>query len=61
MGIVVLKLQQLQHFFSANETNKIQDVLIFSKTALSKLYDRVGELYLETMEQKSRHKYVPQN
>ncbi|KAK4886372.1 hypothetical protein RN001_002643 [Aquatica leii] len=53
---VVLKLNQLQHLISENQSNKVGDVLVFSKNTLSKLYKRVGQLYNETMIAKSKHK-----
>ncbi|XP_031357853.1 cilia- and flagella-associated protein 44-like [Photinus pyralis] len=53
---VVLKLNQLQHLVSSNQSSKVGDVLLFSKDTLSNLYDRVGQLHNETMKQKSKHK-----
>lgn len=36
----------------------IWDTLLFNKTALSRLYKRVGQLQLETLQQKAKHKYI---
>lgn len=56
MCTVVLKLHQLQHLISESRVNNVKDILIFSKTTLSKLYRRVGQLQMETLQQKDKHK-----
>lgn len=53
---VVLKLHQMQHIASKDQVHKIKDSIIFSKSTLSKLYKRVNELRMETLQQKAKHK-----
>ncbi|KAL3267246.1 hypothetical protein HHI36_011379 [Cryptolaemus montrouzieri] len=52
---VMLNMDQMQHFKKANETCSVSECLVFSKTTLTKLYRRVGELQAETLKLKSRH------
>ncbi|GJQ65650.1 hypothetical protein Trydic_g7740 [Trypoxylus dichotomus] len=53
---LVLKLHQLQHLLTDACVNNVKDTLIFSKSTLSKLYRRVGQLQMETLQQKDKHK-----
>lgn len=57
---VVLKMHQLQHLTPEYTIANISQCLLFSKSGLSKLYKRVGELQIDTLEQKNKHKYTYQ-
>lgn len=52
--VVILKLNQLQHLTSKNQTANIGDTLVFSKKYFSNLYKRVAELEEETLQQLKR-------
>nr|XP_012143309.1 PREDICTED: flagellar attachment zone protein 1 isoform X2 [Megachile rotundata] len=45
---VVLKLHQLQHISPSGDIEEIQNCVLFNKTELSNLYNRIGELQEET-------------
>lgn len=52
----VLRLDQLQHLMEDGAPASIKDCLIFSKTKLTNLYKRVGQLQTETLQQKAKHR-----
>ncbi|XP_017782969.1 PREDICTED: uncharacterized protein LOC108567166 [Nicrophorus vespilloides] len=56
MCTVILRLDQIQNISERGNMNLIKDSLVFSKHTLSNLYKRVGELYMETVQQRSKHK-----
>ncbi|KAF7417837.1 hypothetical protein HZH68_000490 [Vespula germanica] len=45
---IILKFHQLQHFINSYTVSSIQESIVFDKTRLSHLHDRVGELQQET-------------
>ncbi|KAL2740588.1 cilia- and flagella-associated protein 44 isoform X4 [Vespula squamosa] len=45
---IILKFHQLQHFINSYTVSSIQESIVFDKTKLSHLHDRVGELQQET-------------
>lgn len=49
-------MDQLQYFKTAEDISKIGDTLLFSNTNITKLYARVGQLALETLEVKRTHR-----
>ncbi|XP_049835089.1 cilia- and flagella-associated protein 44-like [Schistocerca gregaria] len=54
---VILRLNQLQYFNDLRAPfQKLDDKLLFLNLTLKKLYNRVGELRMETLEQKERHR-----
>ncbi|XP_049940843.1 cilia- and flagella-associated protein 44-like [Schistocerca serialis cubense] len=56
---VILRLNQLQYFNDLRAPfQKLDDKLLFLNLTLKKLYNRVGELRMETLEQKERHSEV---
>uniref|UniRef100_A0A336MUJ4 CSON006942 protein n=1 Tax=Culicoides sonorensis TaxID=179676 RepID=A0A336MUJ4_CULSO len=54
--VVILKMDQIQFFKDANELGNIEDTLLFSNSNVTKLYARIGELALETLEVKRKHR-----
>lgn len=54
--VVILKMDQIQFFKDANELGNIEDTLLFSNVNVTKLYARIGELALETLEVKRKHR-----
>lgn len=55
-AIVMLKMDQMQYFKKAEDLTKIEDTLLFSNANVCKLYARVGQLALETLEVKRKHR-----
>ncbi|XP_015185345.1 PREDICTED: cilia- and flagella-associated protein 44 [Polistes dominula] len=53
---IVLKFHQLQHFINSYSVSSIRESIIFDKTKLSQLHDRVGELQQETHDLYARQK-----
>ncbi|KAI4492234.1 hypothetical protein M0802_009924 [Mischocyttarus mexicanus] len=53
---IVLKLNQLQHFINSYNVSSIRESIIFDKTILSHLHDRVGELQQETFDLYAKQK-----
>lgn len=51
-------MNQLQHVTEDFQLLDIWETLLFNKTTLSKLYKRVGQLQIETLQQKAKHKYA---
>ncbi|XP_047346720.1 cilia- and flagella-associated protein 44 isoform X1 [Vespa velutina] len=45
---IILKFHQLQHFINSYTVSSIRESIVFDKTKLSHLHDRVGELQQET-------------
>lgn len=54
--VVVVCLHQLQHISEDFRTLNIWETLLFNKQTLSRLYKRVGQLQMETLQQKAKHK-----
>ncbi|KAI4496377.1 hypothetical protein M0804_000187 [Polistes exclamans] len=53
---IVLKFHQLQHFINSYSVSSIRESIIFDKTKLSQLHDRVGELQQETYDLYAKQK-----
>lgn len=57
MCTVVLHLNQIQHFGEDSKSIPgMSEVLVFDEPALKRLYERVGELQTESLEERARHK-----
>ncbi len=54
--LVMLKMDQMQYFKNQEEFEEIDLTLLFNSSNLSKLYARVGQLALETIEVKRKHR-----
>lgn len=54
--VVILKMDQIQFFKDSKELGHIEDTLLFSNANVTKLYARIGELALETLEVKRKHR-----
>lgn len=54
--LVVLKMEQMQYFKTHEEFEDIDNTLLFNSHNVTKLYARVGQLALETIEAKRKHR-----
>ncbi|XP_055535978.1 cilia- and flagella-associated protein 44 isoform X2 [Wyeomyia smithii] len=54
--LVILKMDQLQYFRTEAEFYDIENSLLFNNEKLMKLYARVGQLAMETLETKRKHR-----
>lgn len=54
---IITRLHQFQCVTEDYRKPNIWDTLLFNKTTLTRLYKRVGQLQLETLQQKAKHKY----
>lgn len=54
--LVILKMDQLQYFKNQEEFEDIDNTLLFNNNNVTKLYARVGQLALETIEVKRKHR-----
>lgn len=55
---MVLKMDQMQYFKSQEDFEDIDQTLLFNNANVLKLYARVGQLALETIEAKRKHRLV---
>ncbi|XP_058463045.1 cilia- and flagella-associated protein 44 isoform X2 [Malaya genurostris] len=55
-SLVILKMDQMQHFRTESEFYDIENSLLFNHEKLMKLYSRVGQLAMETLETKRKHR-----
>lgn len=55
---IILKFHQLQHFINSYTVSSIRESIVFDKTKLSHLHDRVGELQQETFDLYAKQKYI---
>lgn len=54
-------MDQMQYFKSQEDFEDIQNTLLFNNANVLKLYSRVGQLALETIEAKRKHRFVHYN
>ena len=54
--LVILKMHQMQYFTNSYEFKDIENTLLFNNKNVTKLYTRVGQLALETLEAKRKHR-----
>nr|XP_029730533.1 LOW QUALITY PROTEIN: cilia- and flagella-associated protein 44-like [Aedes albopictus] len=54
--LVILKMDQMQYFRTEIEFYDIENSLLFNNEKLMKLYARVGQLAMETLETKRKHR-----
>ncbi|XP_055624931.1 cilia- and flagella-associated protein 44 isoform X2 [Toxorhynchites rutilus septentrionalis] len=54
--LVILKMDQMQYFRTETEFYDIENSLLFNNDKLMKLYSRVGQLAMETLETKRKHR-----
>ncbi|XP_055610904.1 cilia- and flagella-associated protein 44 isoform X2 [Uranotaenia lowii] len=54
--LVVLKMDQMQYFRTETEFYDVENSLLFNNEKLMKLYSRVGQLAIETLETKRKHR-----
>ena len=55
--LVILKMNQVQHFHTQQDLYAIKDSLLFNNREISKLYARVAQLGQETIEAQRKHRY----
>lgn len=57
--LVILRSHQLQHFTTKEELFAVDKSIVFDVSVFNKLFARVGELELETIESQRKHRYIP--
>lgn len=56
--LVILRSHQLQHFTTKEELYAVDKTIVFNVSVFNKLFARVGELELETIESQRKHRYA---
>ena len=54
--LVILRTDQLRYFRGENEFYDIQDMVVVNSDAIEKLYQRVGQLATETIDEQRKHR-----
>lgn len=54
--LIVLRLDQLQYFASESELYEIEETVLVNHDTISKLYQRVGQLAVETIDEQRKHR-----
>lgn len=54
--LVILRMHQLQYFTTKEELFAVDKSIVFDVSAFNKLFARVGELELETIESQRKHR-----
>lgn len=54
--LIVLRLDQLQYFSNEKELFEVDDTVLVNHDTISKLYQRVGQLAMETIDEQRKHR-----
>lgn len=55
--LVILRMHQLQYFTTKEELFAVDKSIVFDVSVFNKLFARVGELELETIESQRKHRF----
>lgn len=55
--LVILRMHQMQYFTTKDELFAVDKSIVFDVSVFSKLFARVSELELETIESQRKHRY----
>lgn len=56
--LVILRMHQLQYFTTKEELFAVDKSIVFDVSVFNKLFARVGELELETVESQRKHRFL---
>lgn len=56
--LVILRMHQLQYFTTKEELFAVDKSIVFDVSVFNKLFARVGELELETIEAQRKHRFL---
>lgn len=54
--LIILRLDQLQYFSNEKELFEVDDTVLVNHDTISKLYQRVGQLAMETIDEQRKHR-----
>lgn len=55
--LVILRMHQMQYFATKEELFAVDKSIVFDVSVFNRLFARVGELELETIESQRKHRY----
>lgn len=56
--LAIMRFDQMQYFTNETELYEIEDTLVVNHDTISKLFQRVGQLDMETVEEQRKHRYI---
>lgn len=55
-AVIVLHLDQMQYFTNEKELSEIEDTVLVNHSTITRLYQRVGQLAAETVDEQRKHR-----
>lgn len=55
-ALIVLHLDQMQYFTNEKEWTEIEDTVLVNHTTITRLYQRMGRLAAETVDEQRKHR-----